>query len=49
MKTFVGTRDNALLIQIWTALIAILLLKWLDHPFQSQVVVVKPQLDPLAG
>ena len=29
IKTFVGTSKNALLIQIWTALIAILLLKFL--------------------
>jgi Domain of unknown function (DUF4372)/Transposase DDE domain len=31
LKSFVGTSRNALLIQIWTALIAILLLKWLHH------------------
>lgn len=31
VKTFVGTSENALLIQIWTALIAMLLLKWLNH------------------
>lgn len=31
IKTFVGTTENALLIQIWTALIALLLLKWLHH------------------
>jgi Domain of unknown function (DUF4372)/Transposase DDE domain len=31
VKTFVGTGENALRIQIWTALIAILLLKWLHH------------------
>jgi len=31
VKTFVGTSQNALLIQIWTALIAILLLKWMHH------------------
>ncbi len=31
VKSFVGTSENALLIQIWTALIAILLLKWLHH------------------
>lgn len=29
IKTFIGTSDNALRIQIWTALIALLLLKWL--------------------
>jgi hypothetical protein len=31
IKTFVGTSENALRIQIWTALIAVLLLKWLHH------------------
>jgi hypothetical protein len=31
VKSFVGTSRNALLIQIWTALIAMLLLKWLHH------------------
>lgn len=31
VKTFVGTSENALRIQIWTAMIAILLLKWLHH------------------
>ena len=31
VKTFVGTSENALRIQIWTALIAILLLKWMHH------------------
>ena len=31
MKSFVGTSRNALMIQMWTALIAILLLKWLHH------------------
>jgi len=31
IKSFVGTSENALLIQIWTALIALLLLKWLHH------------------
>jgi len=31
VKTFVGTSRNALMIQIWTALIALLLLKWLHH------------------
>ena len=34
IKTFVGTSENALRIQIWTALIAILLLRWLH--FLSQ-------------
>ena len=29
IKTFVGTSENALMIQIWTALIALLLIKWL--------------------
>jgi len=31
IKSFVGTTENALLIQIWTALIALLLLKWMHH------------------
>lgn len=31
LKSFVGTSENALRIQIWTSLIAILLLKWLHH------------------
>jgi len=31
VKTFVGTTENALRIQIWTALIAMLILKWLHH------------------
>src|SRR6266700_4491334 len=31
VKSFVGTSQNALLIQIWTALIAMLLLKWMHH------------------
>jgi len=35
IKTFVGTSENALRIQIWTALIALLLLKWLHHQSQA--------------
>ncbi len=31
IKSFVGTSENALRIQIWTALIALLQLKWLHH------------------
>jgi hypothetical protein len=31
VKTFIGTSENALRIQIWTALIAMLLLRWLHH------------------
>lgn len=31
IKSFVGTSENAIRIQIWTALIALLLLKWLHH------------------
>jgi hypothetical protein len=31
VKTFVGASENALRIQIWTVLIALLLLKWLHH------------------
>jgi hypothetical protein len=36
VKTFVGTSQNALRIQIWTALIALLLLKWLHHVSQAK-------------
>jgi hypothetical protein len=31
VKSFVGTSENALHIQIWTALIALLILRWLHH------------------
>lgn len=31
VKSFAGTSENALRIQIWTALITLLLLKWLHH------------------
>ena len=31
IKTFVGTTENALRVQIWTALIAMLVLKWLHY------------------
>jgi hypothetical protein len=31
VRTFVGTSENALRIQIWTALIALLLLKWMHY------------------
>ena len=36
IKTFVGTSPNALLIHIWTALIAILVLKYLKHRSRFQ-------------
>jgi hypothetical protein len=35
IKTFVGTSENALLIQIWTALLAIVLMRWCQ--FHSRV------------
>ena len=35
VKTFVGTSENALRIQIWTALLALLLLRWLHHLSQA--------------
>src|SRR5208283_917948 len=35
IKSFVGTTENALHIQIWTALLAMLLLKWLHHLSQA--------------
>jgi IS4 transposase len=31
VKTFIGTSRNALLIQIWTALLALVVLKWLHY------------------
>jgi IS4 transposase len=31
VKSYVGTSENALRIQIWTALTSLLLLKWLHH------------------
>ena len=31
IKTFVGTSENALRIQIWTALLTMVLLRWLHH------------------
>jgi hypothetical protein len=36
VRSFVGTSENALRIQIWTALMAILLLKWLHHLSKAQ-------------
>ena len=36
IKTFIGTSENALRIQIWTALIALLLLRWLHHLSQAR-------------
>ncbi len=44
IKTFVGTSPNALLIQIWTALIAVLILRdlwtWMDRPFEPPPVLL---------
>ena len=31
VKTFIGTSENALRIQIWTAMISLLIIKWLHH------------------
>jgi hypothetical protein len=31
VKTFIGTTENALRIQIWTALLALLIIRWLHH------------------
>ena len=31
IKTFIGTTENALRIQIWTAILALVLLKWLHY------------------
>ena len=36
IKSFVGTSENTLCIQIWTALLAILLLKWAHHLSQAK-------------
>lgn len=50
IKTFVGTSENALLIQIWTALIAMLLLRWLhflskrNWSFSNLVVLLRMNL-----
>ena len=50
VKTFVGTSENALLIQIWTALIALLLLKCLQHlsraarSFSNRVIMLRLNL-----
>ena len=35
VKTFVGTTENALRIQIWTALVAILLIRWMAYQSRS--------------
>lgn len=35
VKTFVGTSENALRIQLWTALISLLVLKWLHYMSQA--------------
>lgn len=37
IKTFVGTSSNALKIQIWTALISVLLLKYLKYRSKSGI------------
>ena len=55
VKTFVGTSANALKIQIWTALIAILLLRYLNLElvqsgrFVAAAVVCAPRIVRLAG
>jgi hypothetical protein len=45
VKSFVGTSENALRIQIWTARIAILLTPMGAPSFESEVVAVQPGLD----
>ena len=47
MKTFVGTSANAVRIQIWTALIAILLIKYLQ--FKSRMTWALSNLVALLG
>lgn len=50
VKTFVGTSANAVLVQIWTALIAVLLLKYLqmrsrfDWSLSNLVALLRQQL-----
>ena len=50
IKSFVGTSENALRIQIWTALIAMLLLKWMHYrskanwSFSNLVVLLRLNL-----
>ena len=50
IKTFVGTSENAVQIQIWTALIAMLLLKYLQMrstfawSFSNLVALIRHQL-----
>ena len=41
VKSFVGTTENALRIQIWTALLALLLLKMAAPPVESGVVALQ--------
>jgi hypothetical protein len=36
VKSFVGTSENALRIQIWTAMLSLLFLKWLHHLSQAR-------------
>jgi len=44
VKTFVGTTENALYIQIWTALIAMLLIKYLQFKSKfGMYLLVQPQ------
>ena len=45
VKSFVGTSRNALLIQIWTALIAMLAAEVAAPPLQGQMVLVQPGLE----
>ena len=50
VKTFIGVSENALRIQIWTALIALLVIKWLHHrskvgwSFSNMAVMVRLNL-----
>ena len=42
IKTFVGTSANALKVQVWTALIAMLLLKYLQLQVPLRLVALEP-------
>jgi hypothetical protein len=42
IKTFVGTSANAVRIQVWTALIAMLVLKYLETEIEVLLVAIDP-------
>ena len=50
VKTFIGTNENALRIQIWTALVSMPVIKWLHHlsqapwPFSNMATMLRLNL-----